>query len=112
MERNRVDNNNNNNLGSATSNCVDSGKSKPHDRFSKTNHIPAEFNGYDKLSEREKITKKRKMLKELKKNGNKNKNHCNQDTSYEDVEDIYKSYMEDKHQYFIKTDLASFEEIL
>ena len=90
--------NNNNNLGSATSTCVDSGKSKSHDGFSKINDIPAEFNGYNKLSEREKITKKRKMLRELEKNGNKNTNHCNQDTPYEDVEDEYNTYMEDKRK--------------
>ena len=85
------------NLGSSTANCV-SGISKSKDGFSKINDIPAEFSGYNKLSEREKKSKKRKMLRDLNKNGNRNSTHCNEDTPYDEVEDEYNIHMEDNRR--------------
>ena len=49
-----------------------------------------------KLSEREKKTKKRKMLRDLNKTGNRNPTHCNEDTPYEEVEDEYDVHIEDE----------------
>ena len=86
----------NTNLGSATSNTV-SGVNKSQDGFSKMNDIPVEFSKYNVLSEREKSIKKKKMLRELNKD-NRNSHHCNQDTSYEEVEDEYNNYVEDKRK--------------
>ena len=85
------------NLGSPTANCV-SGISKSKDGFSKINDIPAEFSGYNKLSEREKKSKKRKMLRDLNKNGNRNPTHCNEDTPYDEVEDEYNVHIEDNRR--------------
>ena len=49
-----------------------------------------------KLSEREKKTKKRKMLRDLNRSGNRNSTHCNKDAPYEEVEDEYNVYIENK----------------
>ena len=48
------------------------------------------------LSEREKKTKKRKMLRDLNRTGNRNSTHCKEDTPYEEVEDECNVYIEDK----------------
>ena len=84
-------------LGSATANCVN-GIHKSRDGFSKINDIPAEFSGYNKLTDREKKTKKRKMLRDLNKTGNRNPTHCNEDTPYEEVEDEYNVHIEDNRR--------------
>ena len=86
--------NDNSSLGSATSNSVH-GINKSHDGFSKMNDIPVEFSKYNVISDRDKTLKKKKMMRELSKNSNF---QCNQDSSYEDVEDEYNTHIEDKRK--------------
>ena len=92
----KINTTNNSNLGSATSTTV-SGINKSQDGFTKMNDIPVEFSKYNVMTDREKSMKKRKMLRDLEKDRNSH-HHCNQDTPYEDVEDEYNTYVEDKRK--------------
>ena len=101
-----VDNATDSNLGSATVNSM--GHTKTWDGFSKlTNEIPGGFgssssSSFKPLNDREKRRKKRLMLKKLEewyeKGHIKNSTSLNMDSEFEEVEDEYETYLDEKRK--------------
>lgn len=93
---------NDSNLGSATSNSM--GNTKTWDGFTKlTNEIPNGMGaGYKPLNDREKRRKKRLMLKKLdewyERGQIKHSTTLNMDSEFEEVEDEYETYLEEKRK--------------
>jgi hypothetical protein len=88
-------------LGSATSESI--GNTKTWDGFSKLNEVPLhEERSSSKLTDREKLRKKRAMIKKLDewhdKGLLKNNSHFNMDSNFEEVEDEYETALEDKRK--------------
>ncbi len=88
-------------LGQATKDTT--GTTKTWDGFTKINDIPTEtFSSSSNMTEREKRRKKKHMIKKLEewyeKGQIKNITHFNNDSDYQEVEDEYETFLEEKRK--------------